>query len=74
MNAKYKKRLERMNAMLTSLEPSMKRAGKKKQRSRSVKLDRLQRNLTGSQSCKARSDFNYFPADFLGHGRDMFIG
>ena len=50
------------------------KAGKKKQRTRNVKLDRLQRNLTSSQSTKARSDFNYFPSDIYGYGRDMFIG
>ena len=50
------------------------KAGKKKQRTRNVKLDRLQRNLTSSQSSKARSGFNYFPSDVYGFGRDMFIG
>jgi hypothetical protein len=79
MNAKYLKRLNRMNAILSepyerNTSVRVLRAGKKKQRTRNVKLDRLQRNLTGSQSAKARSDFNYFAADVYGFGRDMFIG
>lgn len=61
MNAKYKKRLEKMNAAINSLEPSMKREGKKKQRSRSVKLDRFQHNLTSAQSGQARQSWNYYP-------------
>jgi hypothetical protein len=61
------------NSLRKSLQDT-KVMGRKRQRSRNEKLDRLQRNLTGSQSCKARSDFNYFPADVLGQGRDMFIG
>jgi ribosomal protein S2 len=65
--------LKTFNSLRKSLQDT-KVMGRKRQRSRNEKLDRLQRNLTGSQSCRARSDFNYFPSDVLGQGRDMFIG
>lgn len=71
---KFEARKKRILAMLEHPEPSQKRDGKKRQRSRNVKLDRFQHNLTNGQTCKGRASFNYFPADILGSGRDMFIG
>lgn len=47
-----------------SLRPSLqdtKVMGRKKQRSRNEKLDRLQMNLTGSESGRARQSWNYYP-------------
>lgn len=70
---KFEARKARIMAMLGHPEPSQKRDGKKKQRSRRVKLDRFQHNLTNGQTCKARSTFNYFPGGLFDRP-DMFIG
>lgn len=73
MNAKYAKRKAAMIDMINSREPSERRDGKKKQRSQSVKLDRFQRNLTTSQSGRARGEFTYFPGGLFDKPQ-MFVG
>ena len=73
MNAKYQKRKARMLEMINSREPSERRDGRKKQRSRSVKLNRLQRNLTDTQSGRARGEMTYFSGGLFDKP-DMFIG
>lgn len=58
---KFEARKARILAMLDHPEPSQKRDGKKRQRSRNVKLDRFQHNLTSAQSGRARQSWNYYP-------------
>ena len=61
MSKQFEQRKIRMEAMLSSGEPSQKRDGKKRQRTRREKVDRYQRNLTTSPQGKAREGWNYYP-------------
>jgi hypothetical protein len=58
---KFEQRKARILAILESGEPSERRDGKKRQRSRNEKLDRFQRNLTTSPAGNARQSWNYHP-------------
>lgn len=52
--------LKTFNSLRKSLQDT-KVMGRKRQRSRNEKLDRLQMNLTATQSGRARQSWNYYP-------------
>lgn len=62
MSKQFEARKLRLMSVLNSTDICTdRRQGKKKQRSRNVKLDRFQHNLTNAQSGKARQSWNYYP-------------
>lgn len=66
-DAKDSQAIRRHDERRLTLHETRKFAGHKIQRSRNEKLDRLQRNLTDSQSCKARASWNYYPDEKQGY-------